>query len=1016
MAKKLSGAEVNELIALIKLLEKEIGGVDLQNLLNSASASRVMLEQLRKEAKEFTNDISGAVTGFQQIVNEIKRANTGVNQATKGFQGLSSIAQKIQYHQKGISDLTEKEAKDLAKKLKIEKQNLANTSKLLEYERKILERKSRTVGLTKAEDIELKRIIASQKNITGLLKDQDGLYNTIEASIAQIITQQKKLADTISASGGGAVKGLNALLNKLGLSSLSKTLGLDEAHEKMTNLGKQITNNGQKAAGLGGMLKIAFTGLASIGGSLLSNLLNPISLIALAVTTLIKIFQFLVEIFQEFAQYTADISTNLFLTSGHAKAIANSLNQAAFSNFFMNTKEAVAAFNSMASATEVMLLNVQGQVSSFNDLTTYLKYSNEEAQAFFTLGQKNNKSAKDIVTTIIGETKSLSVANKLRINERKVTEEVARASAAVRVNLNSNPHALAKAAFYATKLRLTLDEIRSASESTLDFESSINNQLEYQLLTGKEINIDALQQAGLAGKTDQAAEELNRLIKEHKDSIKGNTLAAKAFANTVGISYESLMDSVDALELQEKVGGNILDIQKALNILMKKGLSAEEAKQTLAEQGLESVIEAAHNAQLIDRAFEQLREGLVMAFKPLMDELFKPENLKVFQETVMDISRYLASFGPQIKDAFTGMVNFVNEYGPKVKELFKWLDEHGKALLILIGSLAGIKLVGGLAMNINSIVNAFKSARGSSRSHPMFVEDATGGGVFDDGSGSGSGSGDGSGGGKGKGKGRGPRGGPRGKVTQFFRNMQAGLLKAGRKPGIMGRVYNMLGKSMGAGGKILGAGGKLLNAGGKIAPWLNVAMVAKDIFDFGSDKNARATGAGGFTEMLGGSGMSLLEVIPGIKWAENAMGVSIPGMGTDDVALARSIFHNSGRDPDDSRFPIGVDNQQMIDDIKANPQGYPESIVNAAAGVDFSKKNDFEWMAGGGVVTRGGFAQVDTGEMYLGANSLQLIQKLVEYNENQIKLLEIIASKDPKFVFGIDEWNTANARGSVGVQ
>jgi hypothetical protein len=136
--------------------------------------------------------------------------------------------------------------------------------------------------------------------------------------------------------------------------------------------------------------------------------------------------------------------------------------------------------------------------------------------------------------------------------------------------------------------------------------------------------------------------------------------------------------------------------------------------------------------------------------------------------------------------------------------------------------------------------------------------------------------------------------------------------------------------------------------------------------------------------------------------------VSIPGMDTDDVASARAIFHKSKRDPDDSRFPMSLDNKQLIQDILMYPNSYPEGIAEQAQGVDI------EELKLGGLVTQGGLAQVDAGEVYLGSNSLKVLkdmldslQKQNEYLKKQNENFALYANKKQDIYFDTTKVGTS---------
>ena len=57
---------------------------------------------------------------------------------------------------------------------------------------------------------------------------------------------------------------------------------------------------------------------------------------------------------------------------------------------------------------------------------------------------------------------------------------------------------------------LSLAQQRSMAEGTLDFEKVMSDQLELQLLTGKDINLQRAQQLALQGKNGEAVAEIQK--------------------------------------------------------------------------------------------------------------------------------------------------------------------------------------------------------------------------------------------------------------------------------------------------------------------------------------------------------------------------------------------------------------------------------------------------------------------------------------------------------------------------
>jgi hypothetical protein len=227
-----------------------------------------------------------------------------------------------------------------------------------------------------------------------------------------------------------------------------------------------------------------------------------------------------------------------------------------------------------------------------------------------------------------------------------------------------------------------------------------------------------------------------------------------------------------------------------------------------------------------------------------------------------------------------------------------------------------------------------------------------------------------------------------GGIGKKIKNVSNAFKKGGRKAG-----FKAL-KGMGKG---------LIKGAARIAGPAAIAQTGKGLYDFFADKKLRDTGIGGFMESLGGTGAGILDSLTfGLsKSLFNATGVSIPGMDTDDVASARAIFHKSGRDPDNSRSPMSLDNKQLIQDILANPDAYPEGIVEQAKGVNI------EELKLGGLVTKSGLAQVDAGEVYLGGNSLGVLKNMLDALQEQNNHLKALLNKNQNIYLDSTKVGTA---------
>jgi hypothetical protein len=99
---------------------------------------------------------------------------------------------------------------------------------------------------------------------------------------------------------------------------------------------------------------------------------------------------------------------------------------------------------------------------------------------------------------------------------------------------------LIQAGIAARKLGLNMSAVAGITESLLDFESSIEKQLEASLLLGRQINLDRARQLALAGDQAGMMEEILRAVGGEAEFNRMNVIQRKALAESVGVNVEQL--------------------------------------------------------------------------------------------------------------------------------------------------------------------------------------------------------------------------------------------------------------------------------------------------------------------------------------------------------------------------------------------------------------------------------------------------------------------------------------------
>ena len=142
MAQQLTPQELQEL----KKLYQDIDGLTQSQAENMAlqvqqiGNARRELDRLKTEYSKLTSDITDSLNIYQKITQEISNQNVGLNENKKGYRGLTSIAEKLQYYQQEITNLSSKEVKKLIEKKNQEVQRLKNSQTLLNDKKAELER------------------------------------------------------------------------------------------------------------------------------------------------------------------------------------------------------------------------------------------------------------------------------------------------------------------------------------------------------------------------------------------------------------------------------------------------------------------------------------------------------------------------------------------------------------------------------------------------------------------------------------------------------------------------------------------------------------------------------------------------------------------------------------------------------------------------------------------------------------------------------------------------------------
>lgn len=476
---------------------------------------------------------------------------------------------------------------------------LANTLKLASGTAKMADIQKTQQGL------QLKQLSA-QRNLNTLYNQ--GMLSTKEKQKAE-----QEIAESVSKQNAllsDQLKYAEKIQKNLGI-----TGGILKGIAKIPILGNFIDAEAalaaaqRTAAGEGATrTKVMSSAFKQLGSSLKTNLTDPLLSIGIA----IKLFQTLYKIGAEFSARTFEIQKSLGLSTSAAKAMNQEFYsmQQSTNNIYANYKDLAAANANLneslgTSATfSADMLTTQAKIMQVTGLTS------EESAKIYEYSLLNGQSQEKIYD-------SMGKTNKGVLSNKKVMQEVLKTSGQLAAQYKNNPGLLAQAVIQVQKLGINLEQAKKMASGLLNFEDSISSELEAELLTGQELNLEKARTLALQGKTAEAAAEMLKQTGGLAKFQSMNVLQQDALAKAMGMSTDELADSLVKAQKLEALGGSEKKLLDEKISALKKAGEYEKASQleTMALQGkkVELAAQELDTQGKIDKSVTSIKESLKSA-------------------------------------------------------------------------------------------------------------------------------------------------------------------------------------------------------------------------------------------------------------------------------------------------------------------------------------------------------------------------------------------------------------------
>jgi hypothetical protein len=217
-------------------------------------------------------------------------------------------------------------------------------------------------------------------------------------------------------------------------------------------------------------------------------------------------------------------------------------------------------------------------------LTKQLGLSGEEAAHIYEMSVLTGKSSSQVNDEMLGAFVNARNTAKVGVSMKQTFAEAAKVSGQLQANFAGNPAKIVEATVKAKALGTTLEQTKNQGEKLLDFASSLESELNAELLTGKQLNLERARAAALAGDQVSLAEELNKNIGTYDDFSKMNVLQQKALADAVGLTADQLAEQLKKQKLAQESGKSLAEITKEEAEKAEKRKTIQEKYNNIVEK------------------------------------------------------------------------------------------------------------------------------------------------------------------------------------------------------------------------------------------------------------------------------------------------------------------------------------------------------------------------------------------------------------------------------------------------
>lgn len=381
------------------------------------------------------------------------------------------------------------------------------------------------------------------------------------------LTEEKNLAGEIAENFGLGGKALNMLNKATGgqLTGLNKVLETSR---------QQIGVETLKAKAAGKAFN-STKGAAIVAKNLGKNLLKGKN-----------IYLLLLEATLRASNEVNRFQKELGVGYGKALQLRNEFTLAAAksSDLFINSKKLQEAFFELKGAVGFVFDTSSRASETFLNLSKRLGFSAQEAGNLALLTRLQSKDTETVTSNLFKAADASAKLFGTTATAKDIIKSAATASKGLQASLAATPEILIKAAASAKAFGVELSALEATQKSLLNFEQSISAELEAELLTGRQLNLEKARLAALNNDLATVGEELKNQQIDLTSFGNMNYIQQEKIAEALGMSRDALGDALLKQELQNLTLSEINEKFGKQTYEQAKALAAQEKFNALTEK------------------------------------------------------------------------------------------------------------------------------------------------------------------------------------------------------------------------------------------------------------------------------------------------------------------------------------------------------------------------------------------------------------------------------------------------